>query len=95
MTKFLCKTGHIEVFEIKYNVMNIKKNIEFAKDRLPKGYVFTYNDFITELISNQAVRIILNRVDDLGLYSKILTKLNRIQDKNYLNLSILSKYRYI
>jgi hypothetical protein len=42
--------------------MKVTEYIEFKIDRLPKGYVFTYDDFITEVSKKEAVIKALNRM---------------------------------
>ena len=51
--------------------MNIKKYIELTIDRYPKGYVFTYTDFITEVTKKEAVIKSLNRMAVSGKISKL------------------------
>lgn len=45
--------------------------IAFTIDRLPKGYVFTYVDFMTELHKAQAIIKALNRMADAGEIAKL------------------------
>ncbi len=45
--------------------------IAFTVDRLPKGYVFTYDDFITEVGQKEAVIKSLNRMVASGRIAKI------------------------
>jgi hypothetical protein len=47
------------------------KYIELTIDRLPKGYVFSYNDFITEVNKKEAVIKSLNRMAATGKISKL------------------------
>jgi hypothetical protein len=51
--------------------MNIKKYIELTIDRLPKGYVFTYSDFMTEVTTKEAVIKALNRMVASGKITKL------------------------
>ena len=45
--------------------------IAFTIDRLPKGYVFTYSDFITEEHKAQAIIKALNRMAGVGKIAKL------------------------
>lgn len=45
--------------------------IAFTIDRLPKGYVFTYNDFTTEVNKKEAVIKALNRMAESGKIAKL------------------------
>lgn len=45
--------------------------IVFTIDRLPKGYVFTYSDFITEEHKAQAIIKALNRMEDAVKIAKL------------------------
>lgn len=51
--------------------MKIAEYISFAIDRLPKGYVFTYEDFITEVNQKEAVIKALNRMARSGKIAKL------------------------
>lgn len=51
--------------------MKVTDYIAFAIDRLPKGYVFTYEDFITEVNKKEAVIKALNRMVAAGKISKL------------------------
>ena len=42
--------------------MNTTEYIALTIDRLPKGYVFTYTDFTTEVNKKQAVIKALNQI---------------------------------
>ncbi|MEO8962925.1 MAG: DUF6088 family protein [Ginsengibacter sp.] len=42
--------------------MKVSEYIAFTIDRLPKGYVFTYSDFDTELNGKEAIIKALNRL---------------------------------
>lgn len=45
--------------------------ITFTIDRLPKGYVFTYEDFVTKVHKAQAIIKALNRMADAGDIAKL------------------------
>ena len=51
--------------------MNITDYISYTIDRLPKGYVFTYADFTTEVDQKQAVIKALNRMVAAGKIAKL------------------------
>ena len=51
--------------------MKISEYITFTIDRLPKGYVFTYKDFIEEVNNKEAVIKSLNRMAAAGKIKKI------------------------
>ncbi len=51
--------------------MKISEYIAFTIDRLPKGYVFTYKDFIEEVNNKEAVIKSLNRMAAAGKIKKI------------------------
>ena len=51
--------------------MKVTEYISFIIDRLPKGYVFTYDDFITEVNKKEAVIKALNRMVDSGKVAKL------------------------
>lgn len=51
--------------------MKITEYIAFTIDRLPKGYVFTYANFITEVNRNEAVIKALNRMVASGKIAKL------------------------
>ena len=51
--------------------MKITDYISFTIDRLPKGYVFTYADFITEVNQKEAVIKALNRLVAAGKIAKL------------------------
>jgi hypothetical protein len=51
--------------------MKISENIAYSIGRLPKGYVFTYNDFYTEVKSKEAVIKALNRMAESGKIVKL------------------------
>ena len=51
--------------------MKITDIISFTTDRLPKGYVFTYTDFTTEVSQKEAVIKALNRMVKSGKISKL------------------------
>ncbi|NLO01800.1 MAG: hypothetical protein GX126_05695 [Bacteroidales bacterium] len=51
--------------------MKISEYISFTIDRLPKGYVFTYADFITEVNKKEAVIKALNRMVASGKIMKL------------------------
>lgn len=51
--------------------MKIAEYIAVAIDRLPKGYIFTYVDFATEVNQNQAVIKALNRMVVSGKIAKL------------------------
>ena len=51
--------------------MKTSDYIEFKIDRLPKGYVFTYADFVTEVNKKEAVIKALNRLAASGKISKL------------------------
>jgi hypothetical protein len=51
--------------------MKISEYIAFTIDRLPKGYVFTYADFTTEVNQKEAVIKALNRMVTSGKIAKL------------------------
>lgn len=51
--------------------MKTSEYIEIKIDRLPKGYVFTYSDFITEVNKKEAVIKALNRLVASGKINKL------------------------
>lgn len=51
--------------------MKTSEYIEFTLNRLPKGYVFTYNDFLTEVNRKEAVIKALNRMALTGKIVKL------------------------
>lgn len=51
--------------------MKTAEYIAFTIDRLPKGYVFTYADFITEVNQKEAVIKALNRMSVSGKIAKL------------------------
>jgi hypothetical protein len=51
--------------------MKVTDYISNTIDRLPKGYVFTYADFITEVNKKEAVIKALNRMVDSGKIAKL------------------------
>ncbi|WP_127845276.1 type IV toxin-antitoxin system AbiEi family antitoxin domain-containing protein [Psychroflexus aestuariivivens] len=51
--------------------MKTTENIKNTIDRLPKGYVFTYDDFDVEVKTKEAVIKALNRMVDSGKISKL------------------------
>lgn len=51
--------------------MKVTDYIVFTVDRLPKGYVFTYADFVTEVNNKEAVIKALNRMAVSGKISKL------------------------
>lgn len=51
--------------------MKIAEKIAFIIDRLPKGYVFTYADFTTEVSQKEAVIKALNRMVASGKIAKL------------------------
>jgi hypothetical protein len=51
--------------------MKTSEYISFTIDRLPKGYVFTYADFITEVNQKEAVIKALNRMVASGKIAKL------------------------
>lgn len=51
--------------------MKVSEYISFVIDRLPKGYVFTYDDFTTEVNKKEAVIKALNRMVESGKISKL------------------------
>jgi hypothetical protein len=51
--------------------MKISEYIVFKIDRLPKGYVFTYSDFITEVNKKEAIIKALNRLVVSGRIEKL------------------------
>ncbi|MEI7831392.1 MAG: DUF6088 family protein [Prolixibacteraceae bacterium] len=51
--------------------MKVTEYIEFKIDRLPKGYVFTYDDFITAVNKKEAVIKALNRMVALNKIAKL------------------------
>jgi hypothetical protein len=51
--------------------MNIQNYIELTIDRLPKGFVFTYIDFMNEVTKKEAVIKALNRIVAAGKISKL------------------------
>ena len=51
--------------------MKVSEYIAFSIDRLPKGYVFTYSDFTSEVNKKEAVIKALNRMVESGKISKL------------------------
>lgn len=51
--------------------MKVQQYIIVTINRLPKGYVFTYLDFITEVINKEAVIKSLNRLTKIGKITKL------------------------
>lgn len=51
--------------------MKTSQYISFTIDRLPKGYIFTYADFITEVNKKEAVIKALNRIVESGKIAKL------------------------
>lgn len=51
--------------------MKTSEYISFIIDRLPKGYVFTYTDFTTEVNKKEAVIKALNRMVESGKIAKL------------------------
>lgn len=51
--------------------MKVSEYIAFTIDRLPKGYVFTYADFMTEVNKKEAVIKALNRMVESGKIAKL------------------------
>lgn len=51
--------------------MKTSEYIAFTIDRLPKGYVFTYADFVTEVNKKEAVIKTLNRMAEAGKIAKL------------------------
>lgn len=51
--------------------MKVSEYISFSIDRLPKGYVFTYDDFTTEVNKKEAVIKALNRMVESGKIAKL------------------------
>lgn len=51
--------------------MKVSEYIAFSIDRLPKGYVFTYADFTSEVNKKEAVIKALNRMVESGKISKL------------------------
>lgn len=51
--------------------MKVTEYIAYTIDRLPKGYVFTYEDFIVEVNKKEAVIKALNRMAESGSISKL------------------------
>jgi len=56
------KTGQNVYFYCKFNVMKVSDYVSNRIDRLPKGYVFTYMEFITDVNKREAVIKALNRL---------------------------------
>ncbi len=51
--------------------MKITDNIAYTIDRLPKGYIFTYSDFIDEVNQKEAIIKALNRMVASGKIAKL------------------------
>lgn len=51
--------------------MKTSEYISFTIDRLPKGYVFTYSDFTTEVNKKEAIIKALNRMVESGKIAKL------------------------
>ncbi len=51
--------------------MKVIDNILFMINRFPKGYVFTYTDFISEVNNNESVIKTLNRLSKAGKIEKL------------------------
>gem|GEM_PF-5525192 len=58
--------------------------IAFIIDRLPKGYVFTYADFTTEVNQKEAVIKSLNRMVNSGKIAKLSKGKYRVKLLNFL-----------
>lgn len=52
-------------------IMNVTDNIGYTINRLPKGYIFTYADFVTQVNKKEAVIKALNRMVKSGKISKL------------------------
>ena len=59
------------IFAATIKRMKTSERIEFTIDRLPKGYVFTYIDFTTEVNQKEAVIKALNRMVASGKIAKL------------------------
>lgn len=66
-------TNKLDKSLLLYNIhqMKVSEYIAFTIDRLPKGYIFTYVDFITEVNKKEAVIKALNRMVESGKISKL------------------------
>lgn len=64
-------TGHIPDDNYSTNNMNIAEYVSSKIERLPKGYVFTYAEFITDVNKNEAVIKALNRMVASGKIAKL------------------------
>lgn len=51
--------------------MQVSNNVKFTIDRLPKGYVFTYDDFMIEVSKKEAIIKSLNRLVAAGKIVKL------------------------
>jgi hypothetical protein len=65
--------------------MKIAEYIAVAIDRLPKGYVFTYIDFTTEVNQKEAVIKALNRMVVSGKIAKLSRLARRKRKTNRLS----------
>ena len=65
------KTGHVPADTLDDNGMNVTDYISYKIERLPKGYVFTYVDFITDVNKKEAVIKALNRMVGAGKIAKL------------------------
>jgi len=65
------KTGHAPSDILDDNSMNVTDYISGKIERLPKGYVFTYADFITDVNKKEAVIKALNRMVGSGKIAKL------------------------
>lgn len=67
----LNKQDKFSIFAKNLVHMKITEYIALKIDRLPKGYVFTYDDFITEVNKKEATIKALNRMVASGKISKL------------------------
>ena len=65
------KTGHVPDDNSTNGDMNVTDYISGKIERLPKGYVFTYADFITEVNKKEAIIKALNRMAASGKIAKL------------------------
>src|SRR5690554_3382008 len=65
------QTGHFECLCINHFSMKTSEYIEDKINKLPRGYVFTYRDFISEVTRREAIIKHLNRMAVSGKISKL------------------------
>lgn len=72
MSSFFYNKLDILFYIYTNHIMKVTDYISSTIDRLPKGYIFTYVDFITEVNKKEAIIKALNRMASLGKISKLV-----------------------